>query len=202
MKHISLIFNIVLSIAVVVLFILHFTSKPAVPETIVVESGEFVGKGEIVFIHIDSLVNQYDKFNDLSSELESKAQAIQDDLNRRQRTFENEVKDFNDRYSKGLLTSSNANALQQQLSAKEQELINYAQQKQAEIMEEEDVLYRIVLDAIKTYLAGMNIEKQYSLILNTSSTTNIVLEGDHRLNITNSVLKGMNEEYIRERARR
>ena len=40
-------------------------------------------QGSIVYIQLDSLVSQYDMFNDLRSELESKAQAIQDDLTKK-----------------------------------------------------------------------------------------------------------------------
>ena len=44
--------------------------------------------GSIVYIHLDSLVNGYDMFNDLKSELESKAQTIQDDLTKKSTMYD------------------------------------------------------------------------------------------------------------------
>ena len=44
------------------------------------QAGELAPAGSIVYIQMDSLVNQYDMFNDLKSEIEAKVQAIDDDL--------------------------------------------------------------------------------------------------------------------------
>jgi outer membrane protein len=201
MKNASIITNIVLSIAVIVLFILHFTSKSNSTTSDESTQGEFASAGDVVFIQVDSLINQYDMFNDLRSEFESKAQTIQNDLNKRSRTFENDVKDFQQKVQKGLITRSQAEAQQQTLAQREQELQNYARQKQQEMSEEEAVLYRKVFDALNTYLKTLNQEKRYSLIINTNATTNTILDGDPALDITNMVVTGMNKEYIQKKSK-
>ncbi len=202
MKNRSLIFNIVLSVAVVILFILHFTSKPEIKYAGEAVQNEYACAGDIVYLHVDSLINQYDMFNDLRSEFESKAQIIQNDINKRSRTFENDVKDFQQKVQKGLITRSQAEAQQQSLAQREQELQNYVHQKQQEMAEEEGVLYRKVFDALNNYLKKMNQEKRYSLIINTNSTTNTVLDGDRSLDITEMVLEGLNKEYIQQRSKK
>ena len=203
MKNTSLIINVILSVAVVVLFILHFTSKPSVVGTVATnqstENGVTAARGDIVYIQLDSLVNNYDMFNDLSSELQSKVQVIQDDLDKKGRAFENDVKDFDQKIQKGLLTRASAEAQQQALAVRQQELNDYMQQKRLEMSEEEAVLYRRVLDALKTYLEKMNLEAGYSMIINTSASTNNVLHGDSRFDITNIVIKGLNDEYIKQK---
>ncbi len=200
MKNASIITNIVLSVAVIVLFILHFTSKPDTKADEATQ-GEFASSGEIVFIQVDSLINQYDMFNDLRSEFESKAQTIQNDLNKRSRTFESDVKDFQQKVQKGLITNSQAQAQQQSLAQREQELQNYARQKQQEMSEEEAVLYRKVFEALNVYLKRLNQEKKYSLIINTNGTTNTILDGNPALNITSMVVTGMNQEYIQQKSK-
>jgi len=200
MKNASFITNIVLSIAVIVLFILHFTSG-TVKKTSETTPGEFASAGDIVFVQVDSLINQYDMFNDLRSEFESKAQTIQNDLNKRSRTFESDVKDFQQKFQKGLMTNSQAQAQQQSLAQREQELQNYVRQKQQEMSEEEAVLYRKVFEALNVYLKKLNQEKKYSLIINTNGTTNTVLDGDPALNITSMVVTGMNQEYIQQKSK-
>ena len=158
--------------------------------------------GDIVFVQIDSLVNQYDMFNDLKSELESKAQTIQSDLTKRSRTFENDVKDFQQKVQKGLITRSQAETQQQQLAMREQDLQNYANQKQVEMQEEEQVLYRRVFDALNSYLVKMNQEKGFAMIISTNSATNTILLGDSGLDITKMVVAGLNDEYIKTKAKR
>ena len=203
MKQTSLIFNIVLSAAVVVLFILHFTSKPAEApatpaasqnstETIAVSS-------DIAYIQIDSLVNQYDMFNDLRTDLQGKMERIQGDIERKGMALKKDYEDFGDRYRKGLMTSSQAEKTQQQLMQREQDFNAYTQQKNMELAEEEQVLYNRVLDALKTYLNKYNASGKYAMILTTSNATNVIMNGSKSLDITQDVLKGLNEEYIQSK---
>ncbi len=157
--------------------------------------------GAIVYIQMDSLVNQYDMFNDLTSELESKAQLIQEDLEKKGRAFESEAKDFETKVTKGLLTRTQAEQQQQRLLEKQQSLNALSQQKQMEMAEEEAVLYRKVMDGIKTYLNNYNQTKGYALIITTSGATNTVIVGNPSLDITNDVLKGLNEEYVKSKSK-
>lgn len=197
MKNASIILNSVLAVAVIVLFILHFSSKPG--STPAGQSGEGIvaGQGSVVYIQMDSLLNQYDMFNDLKSELESKAQVIQDDLSKRGRAFERDYKDWEEKIQKGLITRAQAEAQQQQLAARQQELQSLGQQKQMEMAEEERVLFNKVMDALNTYLKKYNEEKKFSVIINSSGTMNTVLQADSSLNVTNEVVAGLNEEYVK-----
>ncbi len=151
-------------------------------------------QGSIVYVQLDSLVQQYDMYNDLKSEWESKAQTVQDDLTKKGRSFESAVKDFQTKIDKGLLTRSQAEEQQQRLVEREQNLQNLSQQKQMELAEEEAVMMRRVMDAIQTYITNYNKEKGYALILSVS-----VLAGDPSLNITQDILTGLNEEYIKSK---
>ena len=151
-------------------------------------------QGSIVYIQLDSLVNQYDMYNDLKSELESKVQAVQEDLTKKGRSFESAVKDFEAKIAKGLLTRSQAEEQQKRLLEREQNLQGLSQQKQMELAEEEAVMMRRVMDAIQTYITKYNQDKGYALILSVP-----VLAGEPSLNITQDVLAGLNEEYIKSK---
>ena len=155
--------------------------------------------GNIVYIQMDTLINNYDMFNDLRSQLESKFNSIQNELNKKSRAFENDVKEFQEKLNKGLLTRSQAEAQQNELLKREQELQLFSQQKQMEMAEEESVMVNRVMDAIKTYVAAYNETHQYALILTTSVSVNTVLAGDPNLDITQDVLKGLNAAYIKNR---
>ncbi len=192
--------KVILAIATVALFCAcNNTNTTNSPAANVAAAGAVAPQGSIVYIQMDSLVNQYDMYNDLKSELESKAQAIQDDLTKKGRAFENAAKDFETKINKGLLTRSQAEEQQQKLLERQQNLQNLSQQKQMEIAEEEAVMVRRVMDAVKTYLAKYNETKGYALILTTSVTTNTVIVGNPSLDITADVLVGLNEEYVKSK---
>lgn len=195
--------TIVLAVAIVVLFILHFTNKKAVaPVAEVSESSAAVAVGDIAYVQIDSLLNLYDMFHDLRSQYENKAQTIQNDLGKRGRSLESDVEEFQKKVQKGLLTRAQVESQQQQLAQREHELQNFVQQKQMELAEEEEVILRRVFDALEQYIEKLNSEKRYSLIISTSGTPGAILYGDSALNITHQVAEGMNDDYIKERGKK
>lgn len=200
MKKVNLILNIVLVLAVAALYVLHFTGNNKTENTASTEDSRITaGSGDIVYINLDTLVNQYDMYNDLRTELESKVSAIDNDLNKKGRALENDAKSFEEKMQKGLLTYSQAESMRNDLMTRDQELRNLTQQKQMELANEESVMYNRVMDAIKTYVDNYNKEKQYSLILTTTAATNSVINGEQGRNITNEIINGLNQEYIRNR---
>lgn len=200
MKKANLIINIVLIAAVAVLFVLHFTGNGKASQNPASGNGEVpASSGDIVYINLDSLVNQYDMYNDLRSELQGKFSAIENDLNKQGRALQNDIQSFQEKMQKGLLTRSQAESMNNDLAQRDQDLRNLTLQKQTEIQEEETVMYNKVMDAITTYVNNYNRDKQYALILTTTAATTTVLNGDSALDITQEILDGLNAEYIKNR---
>ena len=198
MKNTSLILSIISLVAVVVFGIMSLT-KGGKNEAVPAE-GEAVenvaGAGSIVYIDLDRILMEYDMANDLRSVVETKVQNIQAEVNRRGQKLEKEVTSFQEKIEKGLLTRSVAEAQNQKLQQQDIEFQNYAAQKQQEIQEEQVVMMNQLSDAIQTYLDKYNSEKQYAMILtNTGGTP--VITADASLDITDDVLAGLNEEYIK-----
>ncbi|MBR5074946.1 MAG: OmpH family outer membrane protein [Bacteroidales bacterium] len=149
--------------------------------------------GSIVYIQLDSIVAKYDMFNDLKSELEEKVQKIQNELQSKGRAFERDVKDFQNKIQKGLMTQSEAEEKNRVLGNRQADLQNLSAQKEAEIQEENAVMMNKVMDAIETFVKKYNEEKKYSMIITG------VFEGDPNLNITNDIIEGLNEEYVKNK---
>lgn len=204
MRKVSLILSILAVIAVGVLYVLYFTGNGS--SSIAGETGNAgtvtASKGDIVYVQLDSLINQYDMYNDLRTEFEGKLSAVENDLNKKGRALENDVQSFNEKMSKGLLTRSQAETMGNDLARRQQELQALSQQKQMEMAEEESVLFNKVMDAITTYMAEYNKTRQYALILTTNTSTQTVINGDNGLNITQEVVNGLNSEYIKNRNRK
>jgi outer membrane protein len=187
---------LLVSVAALLVTLVSGNKKPVETEP---DPGQTAVAGDIVFIKIDSLLMNYDMYNDLMSAFQTKYQASQDELQKKSRQLESDAKSFENQINKGLLTRSAAEQQQQNLLRRQENLQNEANNKQLELQEEEYVLNNQVLDAIQTFLAKYNEEHQFALILTTSGATNVVMEGNRGLDITNEVVRGLNEEYIRNR---
>ena len=200
MKNTSLILSIISLVAVVAFGILSLTkggkSADVQAEGSAVEAA--ASKGDIVYVNLDRILMEYDMANDLRSVVETKVQNIQAEVNRRAKKLENEVIDFQNKIDKGLLTRTNAEVQSQKLQQQELEFNNYAAQKDQEIQEEQVVMMNQLGDAIQTFLNKYNEEKQYAMIL-TNSGGSPVITADAALDITDDVLAGLNEEYIKSK---
>lgn len=197
MKKINLVLNIISLAAVVVLFVLHFTSpknSETTPRTVVETSN-----GGIVYIRLDSVINAYDLYNDLRITLEGKVSSIENEINKKGRALENDIKSFQEKMGKGLLTRSQAETMSEELQRRQQELQLYSQQKQMEIAEEENVMINQVMNEIRLFVASYNSQNNYSLILTTTEATNTVISGESALDISKDIIEGLNKEYIKKR---
>ena len=198
MKNTSLILSIISLVAVVVFGILTLTkggdkAQPAAEDE---NSAVTAQKGDIVYVDLDKILMDYDMANDLRSVVETKVQNIQAEVNRRGQKFEKEVAAYQEKIQKGLMTRSVAEVQGQKLQQQEIDFNNYAAQKQQEIQEEQVVMMNQLGDAIQTFISKYNEEKQYAMIL-TNSGGAPVITADAALDITEDVLAGLNEEYIK-----
>ena len=137
--------------------------------------------------------------NDLRSVVETKVQNIEAEITRKGKKLEKDVKEFQEKMNKGLMTRSVAEVQQQKLMQQEQEFNNYAAKKQQEIQEEQVVMMNQLGDAIKTFLDNYNAEKEYAMILTNTGGAPVIV-ADEALNITDDVLAGLNEEYIKSKS--
>ena len=197
MKNTSLILSIISLIAVVTFGIITLTKdgkkaeQPAEGSTAAAAEA-----GAIVYVDLDRILTEYDMANDLRSVVETKVQNIQAEVTRRGQKLEKEVASYQEKIQKGLMTRSVAEVQGQKLQQQEIDFNNYAAQKQQEINEENVVMMNQLGDAIQTFLTKYNEEKQYAMIL-TNSGGAPVIAADAALDITEDVLAGLNEEYIK-----
>lgn len=152
-------------------------------------------KGAIVYFDLTRVISEYDMANDLRSVVETKVQGIQDEVTRRGNKLQKDGNEFQDKINKGLLLRSTAEEQYKKLQQREQDFNSYAAQKQQDINEELSVMQNQILDAIQTYVDKYNETKQYALII--ANQGGPVIAGSPELDITDEILKGLNEEYIK-----
>ncbi len=196
MKRLSLLLNIVLAIAVVALFILHFTGIGAGRKSnseISLAAGSTAGNN-IFYVQIDSVISHFDMAKDLSGELESKFNSSDATLKSKQESYQKEVNDYQYKMQRGLITRSDAQNIEQQLYVKQQDLMQLQQDLTTEINEKQVVMNRQVINAIMEYLKENSTQYNYKYVLGTSFGGNILYANDS-LDITRSITEGLNTKY-------
>jgi outer membrane protein len=202
MKKVNLVINIVLGIAVIVLFVFQFTSfdQPLKKETESKEAAESAkgteikGNLRIAYVNIDTLLADYHMYQDKRDEFIDQQSSSQAKLQDRSQELQQEFQELKEKLSKGLITRSKARIMQQDLGKKEQELYQMRDQITSELAEKEQVIYRQVLNSVTEYLDDYADEHNYHFILSYSFGGPILYKHE-RFNITQRVLEGLNEQY-------
>ena len=201
MKRVNLIINIVLVIAVGVLFVLYFTGKkkssPAQTKEKLVRNSS-TGNGEMAYINIDTLMNNMDMFFDVRNKLVDKQKSLEAELNSRSKDFEKQATDFQEKVRKGLVTRSRAQEIEQELYQEQQNLIGLKDKLSLELAEEEQVMNRQLIYYITDYLEEYNKEENFQFIISNSLGGPLLYASDKQ-DITNDVIEGINAKYAKER---
>ena len=119
------------------------------------------------------------------------------EITRRRTKLENEDKDLSDKLNKGLMTRSTAEVKYNELQKKVADFQQYGAQKQNELAEEQQVMLNNIANAVMEYVQKYNAVKGYDLVLATQGAllSTPVVTGDSALDITEDLIKGLNEEY-------
>lgn len=158
-------------------------------------------QGAIVYFNLDTILNDYDMANDLRSVVETKVNSINQEVTRRRNKIEKDIKAFSDKLNKGLLTQSVAQTQNQKLVEQKQSFETYANQKQQEILEEQQVMMNQLADAINNYITEFNADGKYAMIIATQGDilSTPVVAADPALDITDILLEGLNAAYVKEK---
>ena len=204
MKKLPIILSVISLLGVIALAVVVLSgrsSEAAGAETAVsTEAG--AQKGTIVYFNLDKVLNEYDMANDLRSVVETKVNSINQEVNRRGTKLDQDIRSFQEKINKGLMTQSVAETQSQKLSQQQNEFQTYAAQKQKEVDEEQTVMMNQIADAINSYIIEYNAEKKYAMILATQGDILPLplVTGDSALDITDDFLEGLNAAYVKSKA--
>ena len=193
MKNLSLILNIVLFVAVGVLYYLHFSAgKPASAE-----GGAVLPKDlSIAYINSDSVLKYYDYFKVNRDRLESKGKKLDQDLRNRAQGFQNDYEAYQRNVSN--LTIGQAKAVEEDLAKKQQNLQMYQQSLSQEMSAEEGKVTQELYKRVTEFLKKYGQENGLQVVLKYDPTSD-VLFGGASLDITMQVVDGLNSEYAIEK---
>jgi outer membrane protein len=155
---------------------------------------------DIAYIRLDSIIQKYDYYHDLKREFDQKVKKKSGEFESKVNALRTDVKALQEKYEKVLITRSEVEEQSQHLQQREYVLQNedYPKMMQ-ELGEEENVMNRKVMNEIQVYVEKYNEEKKYSLILNANMS---VIVGAPSMDITAEIIKGLNQEYIANRAKK
>jgi outer membrane protein len=194
MKNLSLILNIVLLVAVIILYVLHFSPTKAEKNASTTDTTAV--DLNIAYINSDSVLKHYDYLKVNRDQLEAKTKKMDSDYRNRAVGLQNEITAYQRNVSS--MTLGQARAAEEDLGKKQQNLQLYQQSLQQQLMQEEAKLNKELYDRITKFLKGYGQEKGLQVVLKYDPTSD-VLYGGESLDITQDVIAGLNKMYQEEK---
>ena len=195
MKNLSVILFAVLFLALAVLYFLHFSGNKKVDQAVPVSESPAQG---LAYVNIDTVIFRFDMFKDKREDLLTKQKSAEAELNSKGTQYEKGARDYQEKVQKGLVTRATAAEMEQALLQQQQELVGLRDKLQSNLMEEEQVMNRQILEYITSFLEENKNVYNCQYILGKSFGS-VVLYGDPSLDITKKVVDAINLKYKAEK---
>lgn len=193
MKNINTLLNVVLLVAVGILFFLHFDGKGG--NTTIKKNNDTTtsnGSLRIAYFNMDSLEKQYHFIQDAKGQLKAKEQNMTGELDGMKKNFTNRVQQL--QAKEKTMTQEEGASAQQEIQQMQQTM----QQKQASmsqsLQEDQFKMMQDIGKNIEDYLKTFNQQKKYTFIF-SHSQGDFMYYKDSTNNITNELVTGLNAGY-------
>jgi outer membrane protein len=206
-NNLSVGLNIILVIAVAVLYYLHFSSSTTCPDkTIAVSDSAAASKpmvllpkeikaSKIVFVNTDVINEKFEYVKELTTVAKANQQAFENAYKKKATALQNRYQEIQQKASQGLLSDNQTRDAQEELAKGKQEL-DQLEGKQQQMMEQIQGDNEKVLNMVMDYIKEYNKTSRYNYILAYSrSAMSPVMDANDSLDITNEIVEGLNAQY-------
>jgi outer membrane protein len=205
-KNISLFLNVILVVAVGILYYLHFSSGSTVTETTTASDSTIVEKpiviapseikaSKIVFVNLDVLSEGYDFLKDVSASAQAEQNNLQNLYQTKGEKLQQDYMEFQEKANKGLL-SENQIATEQEKFAGRKDELDQLQLKSEALGEKIQARTEEARKNLTDYIKEYNKSGNYNYVLAYSEgPLSPVLLANESLDITKDILEGINAQY-------
>lgn len=190
MKNLSLALNVILLVAVAVLFVLHFSGNKGSQAQPMAS-----GNSKIGYINTDTVLKYYEFSKDGQNKLEAQGKKMEDDLKARASSLQNEFNSY--QRNRGSLTIGQDQVMQEDLARKEQNFNMYRQTVTQNLMAERDKINQELFERIGAYLKKYGQQTGIQVVMKFDPTSDLMYASDS-LDISKAVIDGLNAEFKNE----
>lgn len=197
MKNLSLIFNGVLAIAVIALFIIVFNKKGNSASVSAPFTKEQIkaGKLPVAYVNVDSLLSNYQFAKDANESLIRKQEDSRLNINTKARQLQVEMGEFQKKLeANAFLSRERAEQEQARLVRRQQELQELDGKLSQQILQVQQKMSEQLRDTINAFLKEYNKDRKYEMIFSNTSSDNI-LYAEKGYDITVEVTKLLNDRF-------
>ncbi len=150
---------------------------------------------DIAIVSPEAVLAQSDLYKNEGAALQEKTQKAQKSWAQREQNLQAEAAQLQEKYQKGLITTSDAQAQQKRIEQRAASFQSSAQKEAQKLDEENFVFTNRAQDLLQRAIREVNSDKRYKLIVNASA----LIDADSTLDISTAVLAKVNELYAADK---
>jgi len=150
--------------------------------------------GAVAFVNTDTLLAKFESFKKMKQSFEKRSGQAEAEIGGKMRALESEYLETQKKVQAGTMTETLVKDAEQTLMRKQQDIAQLREQKTGQLMEEEKGMSKKLNDQIFEYMQEYAPAHGYKYILGYTRGGGILYAADS-LDITASVLEGLNEKY-------
>ena len=185
---------IVLFMAVVVMYILHFM-VPQAPKFVPKEVTGDPGSGEIVYVNLDTINENYELVAILTGDIHAEMSKQEAIFANRENTFQRKYNQFMENMNAGILTQVQVENAQQQLTQEYQQLEEDKDRVFNNLQARQSAALLQIYDSLQAVVQRINVERNASFVLTYQSQNPFLIVVDPYKDITDRVLFELNRSY-------
>ncbi|HPJ62582.1 MAG TPA: OmpH family outer membrane protein [Lentimicrobium sp.] len=186
--------NLVMLAGLIVLYFIILGPRKGEPGNQALVQKSAQGGVTVAYVNSDSIMAHYDLVKSMRNTLETKTAALENELKRKQSSFEKDAAYFQEQVSKQTISEASAQEIYAQLMAEQQKLYELREQYSAELSRQEYELNLVLIDSLNNFLERYNRRMNFDYIFSHARGGNILTANDS-LDITEEVLRQLNTEY-------
>ncbi len=194
----NIIFNIILLVGLVVLYVIYFTSsnekEEVAPTKTVVIPQVSTSDGAIAFVNSDLVLSEYKLVNRLAKALEKDRDRKTADITSRDQEYQKDAAYLQEQVQKQSISEESAQQIYNQLMVRQQELYELQEKYTYELSRKEIDMNMVLLDSIRKFLKRYNNSAHFDYVLSYNDNGGILLAKD-TFDITQQVIQSLNMEY-------
>ena len=198
MKNLSYVVNGILAVAIIILFILHFTSngKNKGDSASLKFENDTTVILPIAFVNVDSLLTNYNYAKDIRDLLLSKSESSKASLTQKQKNLNAEQSEFQRKYqNNAFLSQERAEQEYQRIQKLAVDFEQTANRLDNELAMEQMKYNSQLADSVRICIKEYNKTANYHIVFSNTGLDNILYAKD-KYDITNQILNMLNGRYV------
>jgi outer membrane protein len=197
-KNLNILTQGILAIAVIVLFILHFSSKTPKTKQIDQQTSAYTYDStqssgpRIAYVNTDTILANYKYYEDEIAQYMRDKSATEKRYMDKLKALEEEYNNYIYKVRLGLITEQQAET---EFAQKREDLEKYEQQASQALMEKQESFSKNLYDSIYNVVNRFNQKLNYTFVIATNASNNALLHSDTNFDLTSLIIEELNSNY-------